>query len=289
MSKLVVEGVSKKFGKNIVLEDVSLELEMGHCYGLLGRNGAGKSTLINIIMQRVKRDKGQLLLDGEGLDNNDRLMSKLFCMSDRATYPEEFKLKTIFNITHSMYENFDMEYAKRLAEEFGLDLNKRAGKLSTGYTTVYKVILALASNADFIFLDEPVLGMDVNLRELFYRELAKKMAESESCFVISTHLIEEAQNLIDTVLVIHDKRLLINREIDELLTDYAAISGKADIVDEFVKDKQVVGSETMSVFKTVVVKVGNEETLKLPEGLTEETINLQKLFYYLTGGVPDEA
>ena len=284
MSELIVENITKKFGKNVILDDVSLKFETGHCYGLLGRNGAGKSTLINIIMQRCPRKVGKILLDGKPVDNNDKLMSRMFCMSDSAVYPAEFRLKTIFSITDAMYPSFDMEYAKSLADLFSLDLKKRVGKLSTGYNTIYKVILALASNAEFIFLDEPVLGIDVNQRETFYRELARKISESDSCFVVSTHIIEEMQNLIDTVIILHNGKILLTDDTETLMTGYTSVAGKAELVDSFVSDKEVIGSESMSVFRTTLIK-GIPENI--PDGLTCEQVNLQKLFYFLTGGSPD--
>ncbi|MBP1545031.1 MAG: ABC transporter ATP-binding protein [Oscillospiraceae bacterium] len=284
MSELIIENVNKKFGKNVILDDVSLKFEQGHCYGLLGRNGAGKSTLINIIMQRCPRKGGKILLDGIPVDNNDKLLSRMFCMSDSAVYPAEFKLKTIFSITAAMYPSFDKEYAKKLAELFGLDFKKRVGRLSTGYNTIYKVILALASNADFIFLDEPVLGIDVNQREAFYRELARKMSESGSCFVVSTHIIEEMQDLIDRVIILHKGKILLSEETERLMTDYSSVSGKAELVDSFTADKEVIGSERMSVFKTAVIKDIPED---VPDGISCEAVNLQKLFYFLTGGSPD--
>lgn len=284
MSELIIENVTKKYGKNLVLDDVSMKLMQGHCYGLLGRNGAGKSTLINIIMQRCPRKGGKVLLDGKPVDNNDKLLSRMFCMSDSAVYPPEFKLKTIFSITAAMYPPFDMGYAKKLADLFGLDLKKRVGKLSTGYNTIYKVILALASNADFIFLDEPVLGIDVNQRETFYRELARKMSESGSCFVVSTHIIEEMQNLIDTVIILHKGKILLCDETENLMTAYTSVTGKAELVNSFTADKEVIGCESMSLFKTALIKGVPDD---IPEGLTSETVNLQKLFYFLTGGAPD--
>ena len=284
MSELIIENVTKKYGKRIVLDDVSLKFETGHCYGLLGRNGAGKSTLINIIMQRAPRKSGKILLDGSPVDNNDRLLSRMFCMSDSAVYPPEFKLKTIFSITAAMYPSFDTDYAKKLSELFGLDMKMRVGKLSTGYNTLYKVILALASNAEFIFLDEPVLGIDVNQRETFYRELARKISESSSCFVVSTHIIEEMQNLIDTVIILHKGKILLCEETEKLLTEYTSVSGKAELVDSFIADKEVAGFEKMSLFKTAVIKGVFDD---IPEGLTCERADLQKLFYFLTGGSPD--
>lgn len=288
MSELIIANVSKRYGKKTVLDGLSVKFEQGHSYGLLGRNGAGKSTLINIIMQRCKRERGVITLDGQVMDNNDKLMSRLFCMNDSTLYPSNFRVKTVFSITDSMYDRFDMEYAVKTAEMFGLDLKKRLKQLSTGYNTVYKVILALASNADFIFLDEPVLGIDVNQRELFYKILARKMAEGTSCFIISTHIIEEIQNLIDRTMILHGGRIILDGDTEALMNSYAAVSGKAEAVDEFTAERTVVCTESMGVFKKAVFEAEGLSEGDIPEGLSPDTVNLQQLFYYLTGGAPEE-
>lgn len=288
MSELLVANIKKRYGKKTILDGVSAKFEQGHSYGLLGRNGAGKSTLINIIMQRCKRDDGAITLDGQIMDNNDRLMSRLFCMNDSTLYPSNFRVNTIFSITNSMYENFDMDYAKNLADMFGLDLKKRLKQLSTGYNTIYKVILALSSNADFVFLDEPVLGIDVNQRELFYKTLARKMSEERSCFIISTHIIEEIQNLIDRTLILHDGKIFLEGDTEALMSNYAAVSGKADAVDEFTSGRKVICTETMGAFKKAVFEAENFTENDIPSQLTLDTVNLQQLFYYLTGGAPEE-
>ena len=288
MSELIIANVSKRYGKKTILDDLSVKFEQGHSYGLLGRNGAGKSTLINIIMQRCKREGGVITLDGQVTDNNDKLMSRLFCMNDSTLYPSNFRVKTIFSITNSMYDRFDMEYAVKTAEMFGLDLKKRLKQLSTGYNTIYKVILALASNADFVFLDEPVLGIDVNQRELFYKTLARKMADETSCFVISTHIIEEIQNLIDRTMILHNGKILLDGDTETLMNNYAAVSGKAEAVDEFTAGKNVICTESMGVFKKAVFEAEDFSESDVPEGLSLDTVNLQQLFYYLTGGAPEE-
>lgn len=288
MSELIIANVSKRYGKKTILDDLSVKFEQGHSYGLLGRNGAGKSTLINIIMQRCKREGGVITLDGQVMDNNDKLMSRLFCMNDSTLYPSNFRVKTIFSITDSMYDKFDMKYAVKTAEMFGLDLKKRLKQLSTGYNTIYKVILALASNADFVFLDEPVLGIDVNQRELFYKTLARKMADETSCFVISTHIIEEIQNLIDRTMILHGGKILLDGDTETLMNNYAAVSGKAEAVDEFTAGKSVICTESMGVFKKAVFEAENFSESDVPEGLSLDTVNLQQLFYYLTGGAPEK-
>ncbi|MDE7303464.1 MAG: ABC transporter ATP-binding protein [Oscillospiraceae bacterium] len=288
MSELIVANVTKRYGKKTILDDLTVKFEQGHSYGLLGRNGAGKSTLINIIMQRCKRESGAITFDGQLMDNNDKLMSRLFCMNDSTLYPSNFRVKTIFSITDSMYDRFDMEYAVKTAEMFGLDLKKRLKQLSTGYNTVYKVILALASNADFVFLDEPVLGIDVNQRELFYKTLARKMADGTSCFIISTHIIEEIQNLIDRTMILHNGKILLDGDTETLMSRYAAVSGKAETVDAFTSGRSVICTESMGVFKKAVFEAEGFSENDVPEGLSLDTVNLQQLFYYLTGGAPEE-
>lgn len=288
MSELIAAGITKRYGKKTILDDLSVKFEQGHSYGLLGRNGAGKSTLINIIMQRCKREDGAITLDGQVIDNNDRLMSRLFCMNDSTLYPLNFRVRTVFSITDSMYENFDMDYAENLAEIFGLDLKKRLKQLSTGYNTIYKVILALASNADFVFLDEPVLGIDVNQRELFYKTLARKMSEEKTCFIISTHIIEELQHLIDRTLILHEGKILLDGDTETIMSSYAAVSGKADAVDEFTAYRKVICTESMGVFKKAVFETENFTEDDVPDGLSLDTVNLQQIFYYMTGGAPEE-
>ncbi|MDE6599248.1 MAG: ABC transporter ATP-binding protein, partial [Oscillospiraceae bacterium] len=226
--------------------------------------------------------------DGQLMDNNDKLMSRLFCMNDSTLYPSNFRVKTIFSITDSMYDRFDMEYAVKTAEMFGLDLKKRLKQLSTGYNTIYKVILALASNADFVFLDEPVLGIDVNQRELFYKTLARKMADGTSCFIISTHIIEEIQNLIDRTMIIHNGKILLDGDTETLMSRYAAVSGKAETVDSFASGRNVICTESMGVFKKAVFEAEDFSESDVPDGLSLDTVNLQQLFYYLTGGAPEE-
>lgn len=288
MSEIAIEHVSKKYGKKTVLEDVSLTLQKGRCYGILGRNSAGKSTLINMIMQRTPCDKGRITLDGKKIAGNDIAMSRLFGMSDNAFYPPEFKLKTILKITASMFSGFDLEYAKILAEKCGLNLNSRVGKLSTGHSTVFKVILALASNADYIFLDEPVLGVDTTIRELIYTELAEKIAEEHSCFVIATHLIEEISGLLEHVSILHNGSLILSDTVENIIGAYITVSGRTDDVNRFVQDKKLIGVDSIGLFCRAVIQTDGE-CYEIPDELSVGAAGLPELFNFLTEGTGDEA
>lgn len=281
MSEIVIENVCKKYGKKTVLDHVSLTLEKGKCYGIFGRNGSGKSTLLNMIMQRTSCDKGKIMLDGKKLSVSDRTLSRCFCINDSALYPSELKLKTILKITASMFEGFDREYAKTLIEKCGLNLNCRIGRLSTGNDTLFKVILALASNADYIFLDEPVLGVDTKMRELIYTELAVKIAEERSCFVITTHLIDEIAGLLEYAAILHHGSFILSDTMENIVEKYIAVSGRTDDINSFTKDKKLIGVESIGPYCRAVIEKG-EEVSEIPDGLTECAVGLRELFNFLT-------
>lgn len=166
-SVIKADNIIKKYGRNYALVGVSVEIEKGRIYGLLGRNGAGKSTLMNIITNRVFANSGRCTLDGEDLLENDKALNRIYAMSESVTMPAGLTFKQAVNITADFYGGFDKDYAYSLAEKFKLDPKKRLSALSTGYLTVSKLILTLASGADFLFFDEPVLGLDANHRDLF--------------------------------------------------------------------------------------------------------------------------
>lgn len=139
-----ITGVSKSFGPVAALKDVSLSIAEGKIYGLLGRNGAGKSTLLNIITNRLFADSGTVLIDGEPAAENDRALGKVYLMSEKHLYPEGMKVANVLKWSRHFYPDFDMDFALTLAEKFGLNLNKKVKALSTGYSSILKIIVSLS-------------------------------------------------------------------------------------------------------------------------------------------------
>jgi len=280
MSGIEVKNVSKSFGTVKALEDVSLKLERNKIYGLLGRNGAGKTTLLNIITNRIFEDNGEVLVDGESPKDNDSALGKMYMMGEANLYPENMKIKDVFKWTKAFYPDFDQEYAEKAAEMFGLNLKKKTNSLSTGYKSIFKLILALSVNTPYVLLDEPVLGLDANHREMFYKLLLEKYNEKPFTYVISTHLIEEVSGIIEDVIIIKNGRVIRNESCDELLSKGYTVSGTAAKVDSFIKDKEVIGTDTLGGLKTAYILGKHED--KMPDGLELSKLDLQKLFIQLT-------
>lgn len=279
MNRLEIKNISKNFGDVKALSNVTLNIEENKIYGLLGRNGAGKTTLLNIINNRIYPDEGTITLNGENVIENDKALSNLFYISENLLYPESMKVKNIFKWSKEFYPQFDMNYAYSLVEKFELMDNKKVTSLSTGYKSIFKNIVALSVNTPFVFFDEPVLGLDANHRELFYRCLIEKYSTEPFTAVISTHLIEEAANLIEDVLIIKKGELIKNDTKDNLISQGYSVSGPTAIVDSYISDKSTIGSDTLGGLKTAYI-IGTPE--KLPDNLEVSKMDLQKLFIQLT-------
>lgn len=281
MKGLEIVNVSKSFGEIQALKNVSIEFQHNKIYGLLGRNGAGKSTLLNIITCKIFADKGSVSLDGKSITENDRVLSKLFMMSEKNYYPDSMKVLDAFRWTKEFYPSFDTDRAYKLSKEFGLNINKKIKSLSTGYCTIFKLITALCVNVPFVLLDEPVLGLDANHRDLFYKMLIEKYAENPAAFIISTHLIEEVSGIVEDIVIIREGEIIRNESRESLLSKYYCVSGRISDVDSYTAGKQVLASETLGGLKTAYVEGVPDRKAVTPD-LEISKIDLQKLFIHLT-------
>lgn len=281
MSKIEVRDLTKSYGKTTALNNVSVTFKENCIYGLLGRNGAGKSTLLNIISGRTFADSGEVLIDGVNASGNDSALGKVHLMSEQLLYNPALKVKDMFRTASFYYPDFDTEYALKLCSEYELDTNRKLSKLSTGYRTIAKAVNALACGAPIVFFDEPVLGLDANHRDLFYKHVVNRYSEHPATFVISTHLIEETAGIIERAVVIQKGKLLLDNDVEEVRSMGYSVSGKAADVDSFAKGRELMGEDVLGGLKTVYIK-GQLNEAELPEGLTAEPMNLQNIFIHLT-------
>ena len=281
MSRIEVRNLTKNYGKTTALNNVSVTFKENCIYGLLGRNGAGKSTLLNIISGRTFADSGEVLIDGVNASGNDSSLGKTHLMSEQLLYNPSLKVREMFKTAAFFYPDFDMEYAVKLCSEYELDTNRKLSKLSTGYRTIAKAINALSCGAPIVFFDEPVLGLDANHRDLFYKHVVNRYSERPSTFVISTHLIEETAGIIERAVVIQKGELLLDNDVEEVRSMGYSVSGKAADVDSFAKGRGLMGEDVLGGLKTAYIK-GQLSEEELPDGLTAEPMNLQNIFIHLT-------
>lgn len=285
MSIIAIKGVTKNYGSTKALDAVNLSIEPGKIYGLLGRNGAGKTTLLDLITNRIFPSEGEITIGGESVIENDKVLNNIFYMTEKNLYHESFKVKVVFKWAREFYTMFDMDYANALADKFGLNANKKNQQLSTGYISIFKAILTLASNAKILLFDEPVLGLDAYHREMLYKELIENYSQKPKTIIISTHLIEELADLLEEVIIIKNGKIVRQQSVESLLSAAYTVSGQKYKVDQYLGNREFIGEETMGEFKQVTVlediKNKNRElanNLDLKFG----NVELQKLFINLT-------
>ena len=281
MNSIALKGISKQFGDTIALKDISLYFEENKIYGLLGRNGAGKSTMLNIIANRLFADSGEVTVNGLAAAENDQAQQLIYLMSEQTLYPESMKIQEVFKWTKNFYPTFDLAYAQNLAAKFGLDTKKKVRSLSTGYGSIFKIIVALSVNTPYVLLDEPVLGLDANHRDMFYKLLIEKYSKSPSTFIISTHLIEEVSSVIEDIIIIKNGTIIKNESCESLLSKGYTVSGKASQVDAFIEGKEVIGIDRLGGLKTARI-IGDLDRCQVPASLEVTKLDLQKLFIQLT-------
>lgn len=238
--KLVCSNITKTYGKKDVLVNVSLELEKGKIYGLIGRNGAGKTTLLSILSAQNPASAGTVMLGEEPVWENRKALDHI-CFSREINalgangQGNGYKVKDYLRAASIYLPNWDKEMADRLIKEFDLDVKKKVIKLSKGMLSMLTIVIALASKADFTFLDEPVAGLDVVMREYFYRTLLEEFTESGRTFVISTHIIEEASDVLEEVIMLDKGQIILKENTQALLERAVHVSGKEDVVDAATK------------------------------------------------------
>ena len=283
MNAIEVKNISKNYGAVQALKNVSITFAPGKIYGLLGRNGAGKTTLINLITNRLFPTEGEIAVEGQNVVENDEALCKIFSMAEMNLVPEGMRVKKAMEWAKEFYPEFDTAYALSLAQKFGLNVNKKAKQLSTGYGSIFKLILTLASGAPILIFDEPVLGLDAPHRELFYQELLTLFGKRSFTVILSTHLIDEAAKVIEQAVIIDEGRFVLNQPVEELLARAHSVAGEAAAVVEYCKNKRTVFEQSMGNFKMAAV-LDCEKDHALAQRLKLEFggIELQKLFIYLT-------
>ncbi len=287
MSVLKCDKLCKSYGKKEVLKDLDLTLESGKIYGLIGRNGAGKTTLLSILSNQNPLSGGQVTLDGEPVWENRKALDRI-CFSRELNINAEsglasYTVRRYLTAAATFLPHWDKEMAKKLVQLFELNEKSKLGKLSKGMLSMVTITVALASKADFTFLDEPVAGLDVVAREQFYKLLLEEFTETGRTFIISTHIIEEASDVMEEVIMLDRGHILLKENTQELLSRAYYVTGLAEEVDRAVAGMNCHRKETMGRSKGVTVLLEEGETFPRDADVTVQPLNLQKVFVALCG------
>ena len=247
-----VSGLTRRYGRQLALNGVTVDFEGASITGLLGRNGAGKTTLMRIIAGHELASAGSVRVFGAEPLENSALLCRMVFIRENQIYPE-FKVRHAIRTASWFYPNWCGELAETLLEEFDLPTDRAIKKLSHGMRSALGIVISLAARAEVTLLDEPNSGLDAVARRRFYDLLLREYAEYPRTVLLSTHLVDEVADLLERVVVIDHGCVVLDACSDDLRGTATRVSGRPLDVEEFVAGRLSWGRATSRSHESVVV------------------------------------
>lgn len=227
MSAIIkAQGLKKSYGKKVVLDEVTFEIEEGSIVGLLGPNGCGKTTLIKILTGLIKDHTGMVKIANE--EPGAYTKSIVAFLPDKSYLPDWMKPTDAIQYFADFYSDFDKEKAQRMVVDFGLDPNQKLKTMSKGQQEKLNLILVMCRQAKLYILDEPLGGLDPAARSAILDLIMDNYAQN-STVLLSTHLINDVERIFDRVLMISGGKVIVNSHVNE-------IREKGQTVEEVFKE-----------------------------------------------------
>lgn len=232
MGIITINNVCKNYKTKKALDNVSLKIEEGELFGLLGVNGAGKTTLIKILCGLTKATSGDIIVDNYNLDKDIDKIKEIIDISPQETsVANNLTVKENLEFFASIYDKNNKDNINEVVETFKLNevLNQKAKTLSGGYKRRLSIAIALISKPKILFLDEPTLGLDVFARRELWG-IINKLKKSVT-IILTSHYLEEVESLCDRVAILSKGKLLKVGTINEIKQD----SNSVTFEDAFIK------------------------------------------------------
>lgn len=232
MTSLVsAQGVSKQFGSFTAVDNVNFEIESGKILGLIGPNGAGKTTLLKALLGLTDCE-GQLSVMGlDPFKQRKELMQNICFIADVAVLPRWIKVSQLLDYVEAIHPNFSRARAEELLQQTKIMAGSKVKELSKGMVTQLHLSIIMSIDAKLLILDEPTLGLDIIFRKEFYANLLNDYFDEERTILVTTHQVEEIENLLTDVMFIDEGRILLDTPMEALAETYVEVSASGEDAD----------------------------------------------------------
>jgi ABC-2 type transport system ATP-binding protein len=229
MTSLVsAQGVSKQFGAVRAVDNVSFQIEKGRILGLIGPNGAGKTTLLKALLGLTDCE-GQLSVLGlDPFKQRKELMQNICFIADVAVLPRWIRVTQLLDYVESIHPNFSRKHAEAHLANTRIRSGSKVRELSKGMVTQLHLSIIMSIDAKLLVLDEPTLGLDIIFRKEFYANLLNDYFDEERTILITTHQVEEIENLLTDIMFIDDGKILLDAPMDTLSDTYVEVLASGD-------------------------------------------------------------
>ncbi len=273
-SLVAARNVSKHFGDVRAVDDVSFEIEKGRIMGLFGPNGAGKTTLLKALLG-LTDCRGELSVLGlDPFRKRKELMQNICFIADVAVLPGWIKVTQLLDFTEATHPNFSRTRAEEFLSHTKVRRDARVRELSKGMIVQLHLSIIMAIDARLLVLDEPTLGLDPIFRKEFYSNLLNDYFDGERTILITTHQVEEIENILTDIMFINDGRMLLDTTMESLPEQFAELITSGENAERArrlnpVYERDVFGKKVMTF-----EGVGRESLEALGEVHTPSVVDL---------------
>lgn len=227
---VVAKDVSRRFGAVAALDAFNLEIAAGSIVGLIGPNGAGKTTLLRSLLGLTRYTGNIAVLGLDPMRQRAQLMRDVCFIADTAVLPRWMRVDQLVDYVAGIHPRFDREQALALLETTDVGLMRQVGKLSKGMTVQLHLALVMAIDARLLILDEPTLGLDILFRKRFFEQILADYHHSERTIIISTHQVEEVEDILTDVVFMDKGGLLLQESTENISQQYVELHALGDQV-----------------------------------------------------------
>jgi ABC-2 type transport system ATP-binding protein len=223
MAPIEARGLRKTFGTTIALDSIDLHVEEGRILGVIGPNGAGKTTALNAILGLTSYEGELRVLGRDPWSNRDELMRDVSFIADVAVLPRWIRVSQLLEYMAGVHPKFDRTKAESFLAKTTIERTKRVRELSKGMVAQLHLAIVMAVDARLLVLDEPTLGLDILYRKQFYDSLLNDYFDRSRTIVVTTHQVEEVQDVLTDLMFIDRGRIVLECSMEEFDSRYAEV------------------------------------------------------------------
>ena len=223
MASIEARGLRKSFGSSVALDGVDLRVEEGRILGLIGPNGAGKTTALNAILGLTPYEGELKVLGRDPWLERDQLMNDVCFISDVAVLPRWIRVSQALDYMAGVHPRFDRAKAEGFLAKTTIRRDRRVRQLSKGMVAQLHLALVMSIDAKLLVLDEPTLGLDILFRKQFYDSLLNDYFDSRRTIVVTTHQVEEIQDVLTDVMFINRGRIVFECSMEDFESRYTEV------------------------------------------------------------------
>lgn len=275
-----LKDVSKDYG-DFKLDDVSFSVPEGSVCGFIGQNGAGKTTTIQIILDAINRDSGEVYVFGKSMDKDSALLREnIGVVFDEMGFHDFLNARQINTIMKNVYKNWNQERYFEYLKLFSLPTKKACGSFSRGMRMKLQIATALSHNAKLLIMDEPTSGLDPIVRNETLQIFREYVVEEDHTILLSSHITGDLEKLADEVVFIDGGKIVLKGNKDEILEKHGILRCKKDELKN-ISESLLVSAETSSLGAEVLVNDRKAAEKLYPEMIIEPAELEQIMIYYV--------